>query len=96
MEPHGQSPWYLHEILSFAKASEGYPPVAKSAGASMLHYEKDSATFCAFIHRQSPWSSAQADKIFISSARCLKADVVYAQPLGEILTSRFKYGDNNF
>jgi hypothetical protein len=33
MEPHGQSPWYLHEIPSYAKASEGYPPVAKSAEA---------------------------------------------------------------
>jgi len=55
MEPHGQSPWYLHEIPSYAclrvappsevsyggqalrrrqaKASEGYPPVATSAGA---------------------------------------------------------------
>ena len=46
-----------------AKASEGYPPTAKSAGASMLRYLKDSAAFCAFIHGQTPWSSAQADKI---------------------------------
>ncbi len=36
MEPHGQSPWYLHHIPSYAKASEGYPPTAKSAEAAML------------------------------------------------------------
>jgi len=53
MEPHGQSPclhaevgygtqaWYLHEIPSYAKASEGYPPMAKSAEATMLRYMKD-------------------------------------------------------
>ena len=41
-----------------AKASEGYPPVAKSAGASILRHMKDSATVYAFIHGQSPWSSA--------------------------------------
>jgi len=41
MEPHGQSSWYLHEIPSYAKASEGYPPMAKSAEASMLRYVKD-------------------------------------------------------
>ncbi len=35
MEPHGQSPWYLHEIPSYAKASEGYPPAVKSAEALM-------------------------------------------------------------
>jgi hypothetical protein len=62
MEPHGQSPWYLHYIPSYAKASEGYPPIAKSAEAPMLWGVKYLATFCAFIHRQSPWSSAQADK----------------------------------
>jgi len=62
MEPHGQSPWYLHNIPSYAKASEGYPPMAKSAGASILRYMKISATFCAFIHGPSPWFSAQADK----------------------------------
>jgi len=32
---HGQSPRYLHEIPSYAKASEGYPPTAKSAEALM-------------------------------------------------------------
>ena len=36
MEPHGQSPWYLHKIPSYAKASEGYPPSAKSAEAAIL------------------------------------------------------------
>jgi len=36
IEPHGQSPWYLHEIPSYAKASEGYPPVAKSTRASIF------------------------------------------------------------
>jgi len=44
MEPHGQGPWYLHEILSFAKASEGYPLVAKSAEASSFWHKNDSAT----------------------------------------------------
>jgi len=46
MEPHGLSPWYLHkkypptplgaEALRCAgtKASEGYPPLAKSAEAT--------------------------------------------------------------
>ena len=44
MEPHGQGPWYLHEIPSCAKASEGYPLVAKSAGASSFWHKNDSAT----------------------------------------------------
>src|SRR5512136_1062963 len=46
MEPHGQSPWYLHYIPSYAPstnalryarttASEGYPSVAKSAEAAL-------------------------------------------------------------
>jgi hypothetical protein len=64
MEPHGQSPWYLHEIPSYAKASEGYPPVAESAEASMLRHMIDSVEAYAFIHGQSPWSSALADKDF--------------------------------
>jgi hypothetical protein len=58
MEPHGQSPWYLHEIPSYAKASEGYPPTAKSAEAAVLRHMDDSDMVYAFIHRQSPWSSA--------------------------------------
>ena len=36
MEPHGQSPWYLFDIPSYAKASEGYPPAAESSEASMF------------------------------------------------------------
>ncbi|OGP78265.1 MAG: hypothetical protein A2V86_16705 [Deltaproteobacteria bacterium RBG_16_49_23] len=58
MEPHGQSPWYLHEIPSYAKASEGYPPVAKSAEALILRRMNDPIKGYAFIHGQSPWSSA--------------------------------------
>ena len=58
MEPHGQSPWYLHEILSYAKASEGYPTVATSAGALILGYMNDAPEAYAFMHGQSPWSSA--------------------------------------
>ena len=45
-----------------AKASEGYPPTAKSAEAAMLWGAQYLATFCAFIHGHSPRSSAQADK----------------------------------
>jgi len=45
-----------------AKASEGYPPMAKSAEAAILRSVKYLATFCAFIHGHSPRSSAQADK----------------------------------
>ena len=41
MEPHGQSPWYLHKIPSYAKVSEGYPPVAKSAVASILQHRNE-------------------------------------------------------
>jgi len=58
MEPHGQSPWYFHEIPSYAKASEGYPPVAKSAEALILRRMNDPTKAYAFIHGQSPWSSA--------------------------------------
>ena len=57
MGPHGQSPWYLHEIPSYAKASEGYPPVAKSAEALMGRVNDPTKAY-AFIHGQSPWSSA--------------------------------------
>jgi hypothetical protein len=57
MEPHGQSPWYLHELPSYAKASEGYPPVAKSAEALMGRVNDPTKGY-AFIHGQSPWSSA--------------------------------------
>jgi hypothetical protein len=41
-----------------AKASEGYPPVAKSTEASSFEHMNHLATFYAFIHGQSPWSSA--------------------------------------
>jgi len=58
MEPHGRSPWYLHEIPSYAKASEGYPPAAKSAEAAILQLMNDSCTVYVFIPGQSPWSSA--------------------------------------
>ncbi len=63
MEPHGQSSWYLHRIPSYAKASEGYPPSAKSAEAAILEAMNNSDIVYALIHRQSLWSSAKADKI---------------------------------
>ncbi len=50
MEPHGQSPWYLHKIPSYAKASEGYPPSAKSAEAAILQLMINPGTVYAFIH----------------------------------------------
>jgi hypothetical protein len=58
MEPHGQGPWYLHKIPSYAKASEGYPPSAKSAEAAKLQLMINPGTVYAFIHGQSPYSSA--------------------------------------
>jgi hypothetical protein len=48
-----------------AKASEGYPPMAKSAEAAILRCVKYLEAFCAFIHGHSPRSSAQADKIYV-------------------------------
>ena len=53
MEPHGPRPWYLHEIPFSAKASEGYPPVAKSAEALILPHMNDPTKAYAFIHGQS-------------------------------------------
>jgi hypothetical protein len=41
-----------------AKASEGYPPMAKSAEAAVLRHMDHSGTGYAFIPRQSPWFSA--------------------------------------
>ena len=41
------------------KASEGYPPMAKSAEAAVLRYMDDSGTGYAFIHRQSPCLHAE-------------------------------------
>ena len=70
MEPHGLSPWYLHKKYPLtplgaealrcagAKASEGYPPVAKSAEAVIPLPRISTDTPHAFIHGQSPWSSA--------------------------------------
>jgi hypothetical protein len=58
MERHGQNPWYLHEIPSYGKASEGYPFSAKSAEAVTVQLMNDSGTVYAFIHGQSQWSSA--------------------------------------
>jgi len=40
------------------KASEGYPPGAKSAEALILRRMNDPTKAYAFIHRQSPWFSA--------------------------------------
>jgi len=57
MEPDGHYPLYLHEIPSYGKASEGYPPVAKSAEALMGRMN-DLTKAYAFIHGYSPWSSA--------------------------------------
>jgi hypothetical protein len=56
--PTGKARGTSIEIPSYAKASEGYPPVAKSTKASSFAHMKNSATFYAFIHGQSPWSSA--------------------------------------
>jgi len=53
MEPHGQNAWYLHEILSYNKASEGYLPVAKSAEALILPRMNDPSKAYTFIHGQS-------------------------------------------
>ena len=55
MEPHWQSRWYLHEIPFYAKASEGYPQLATSAVATILHFW---TIIHAFIYGRSPWFSA--------------------------------------
>jgi len=57
-----------------ASRSEGYPPSAKSAEAAILEAMNNSDIVYAFIHGQSPWFSAWADKItplntFSSSGR---------------------------
>jgi len=59
MEPHGQSPGYLHRIPSYAKASGGYPPSAKSAEAAILEAMNNSDIVYAFIHGQSPCLHAE-------------------------------------
>jgi hypothetical protein len=58
MEPHGQSPWYLHKTPSYAKASEGYPLAAKSAEAAILEAVNNCEIIYAFINGQSPCFSA--------------------------------------
>jgi hypothetical protein len=74
MEPHRQSPWYLPHGTSMdyppthlgavalrrasAKASEGYPPPAKSAEAVILEAMNNSDIVYAFIDGQSPRFSA--------------------------------------
>ncbi len=52
MKPGGQSPWYVHKVPSYAKASEGYPPSAKSAEAAILQPMINSGIIYAFIHNQ--------------------------------------------
>jgi len=49
------------EALRYAsdKASEGYPPMAKSAEAAVLRYMNDSGAGYAFIHRQCPCLHAE-------------------------------------
>ena len=52
MEPHGQSPWYLDKIPSCAKASDGYPPSAKSAEAATLQLMNNSGTARGLLRRR--------------------------------------------
>jgi len=51
------------------KASEGFPPVAKSAEAFITRRMNDITKAYAFIHGQSPWFSAQADNTLYQSER---------------------------
>lgn len=50
MDPHGHSPWYLHETPAYAKTLASYPPAAKSAGALKPRLTTGSATIYAFIY----------------------------------------------
>ena len=54
MEPHGQNPWCLFDIPSYApgrcSASEGHPPAAESTEALMLWPMSVSTTTYAFAH----------------------------------------------
>jgi len=52
--PTGKARGTSIEIPSCAKASEGYPPVAKSTEASSNEHPIHLAAFYAFIHGQSP------------------------------------------
>ncbi|MBP1696798.1 MAG: hypothetical protein H6Q41_1986 [Deltaproteobacteria bacterium] len=56
-----QSPRSLHKmrIPSYARASEGYPLVAKSAKAAILEIMNNSCIVYAFIHVQSPCLHAE-------------------------------------
>ena len=79
MEPHGQRPWYLHEIPACAdrrgilpvrkpKASAGYPPVAESAVAFAQWHTNDLTAKSAFIHGQSPCLHAEVH-VFVEGPR---------------------------
>jgi len=49
---------YLREIPAYAKASAGYPPAGKSAGADKPQLMIDPETIYTFIHGQRPSFSA--------------------------------------
>ena len=53
MEHTGKARGASIEIPSYAKASEGYPPVAKSTEVSSFEHMNNLATFYAFIRVQS-------------------------------------------
>jgi hypothetical protein len=57
--PTGKARGNSVEIPSYAKASEGYPPVAKSTEASSFKHMNDLATFYAFIHGPNPCLHAE-------------------------------------
>jgi hypothetical protein len=60
MEPHGPTPLGAGALrCASAKASEGYPPVAKSAEALILRLMNDPTKAYTFIHRQSPCLHAE-------------------------------------
>jgi hypothetical protein len=73
MEPHGQSPRSLHEIPAYAWErsnssvckDEGFGGLSASSEIRRSINQKHRnqlSTESAFIHWQSPWSSAKADK----------------------------------
>jgi hypothetical protein len=57
--PTGKARGTSIEIPSYAKASEGYPPVAKSTKASSFEHMNNLTTSYAFIHGQSPCLHAE-------------------------------------
>src|SRR4030043_1998166 len=67
-EPHRQSPWCLHRIPPYAKASKGYPPSAKSAEATILETMNHSDIVYAFIHGLSPCLHAEVP-VFVETFR---------------------------